>query len=138
MDKSILTNVKKMLGLDKDYDAFDMDVIIHINSVFSTLSQLGIGPVNGFMIEDDILTWDDFFEASDPRLNSVKTYVYLRVRLLFDPPATSFAITAMEKQIQELEWRLNAYRETWAYTDPMPSTPMVMGAEDDVFDGGMI
>lgn len=120
MDKSILTNVKKMLGLDKDYDAFDMDVIIHINSVFSTLSQLGIGPVNGFMIEDDILTWDDFFEESDPRLNSVKTYVYLRVRLLFDPPATSFAITAMEKQIQELEWRLNAYREVTAWTDPIP------------------
>lgn len=118
MDKSILNNVKKMLGLDEDYDAFDTDVIIHINSVFSTLSQLGIGPIEGFMIEDDIPTWDDFLITPNANLSSIKTYVYLRVRLLFDPPATSFAIQAMEKQIQELEWRLNAYREEAAWVSP--------------------
>ena len=126
MDKSILNNVKKMLGLDENYTAFDTDVIIHINSVFSTLSQLGIGPSTGFMIEDDILTWDDFFETADPNLNAVKTYVYLRVRLLFDPPATSFAISAMNEQIRELEWRLNSYREVTAWTEPMSEpTPEV-------------
>lgn len=125
MDKSILNNVKKMLGLDENYTAFDTDVIIHINSVFSTLSQLGIGPSTGFMIEDDILTWDDFFESADPNLNAVKTYVYLRVRLLFDPPATSFAISAMNEQIKELEWRLNSYREVTAWTEPMSEpTPL--------------
>lgn len=118
MDKSILNNVKKMLGLDEDYVAFDTDVIIHINSVFSTLSQLGIGPIEGFMIEDDIPTWDDFLITPNANLSSIKTYVYLRVRLLFDPPATSFAIQAMEKQIQELEWRLNAYREEAVWSSP--------------------
>ena len=120
MDNSILNNVKKMLGLDESYTAFDTDVIIHVNTVFSTLSQLGIGPATGFMIEGKIPTWLDFFGANDPNLNAVKTYVYLRVRLLFDPPATSFAISAMNEQIKELEWRLNSYREVTAWTEPTP------------------
>lgn len=122
MDKSILNNIKKILGLDESYTAFDTDVIIHINSVFSTLSQLGIGPAGGFMIEDDILTWDDYIPDGDPKLNSIKTYMYLRVRLLFDPPATSFAIAAMERQISELEWRINSYREETSWTEPIPRT----------------
>lgn len=120
MDKSILNNIKKILGLDESYTAFDTDVMIHINSVFSTLSQLGIGPAGGFMIEDDILTWDDYIPDGDPNLNAVKTYIYLRVRLLFDPPATSFAIQAMERQITEHEWRLNTYREETSWTEPIP------------------
>lgn len=120
MDKSILNNIKKILGLDETYTAFDTDVIIHTNSVFSTLSQLGIGPADGFMIENNILTWDDYIPDGNPKLNAVKTYVYLRVRLLFDPPATSFAIAAMERQVTELEWRLNAYREETSWTEPIP------------------
>ena len=116
MDKSILNNTKKMLGLAESYEAFDLDVMIHINAVFSTLNQLGIGPVEGFMIEDDILTWDDFVAPADPNYNAIKTYVYLRVRLLFDPPTTSFAIAAMQKQVEELEWRLNVNREEASWT----------------------
>ena len=120
MDKSILNNIKKILGIDASYTAFDHDIMIHINSVFSTLSQLGIGPAGGFMIEDNILTWDDYIPDGDPNLNAVKTYIYLRVRLLFDPPATSFAIQAMERQITEHEWRLNTYREETSWTEPIP------------------
>ena len=106
IDDSILNSTKKILGLSEEYDVFDLDVITHINSVFSTLEQLGVGPAGGFMIEGDTETWASFF-GPDPRLNAVKSYVYLRVRLLFDPPATSFAVSAMQEQIKELEWRLN-------------------------------
>jgi len=118
-DDSILRSTKKILGIDADYTAFDLDIMTHINSVFSTLSQIGIGPINGFMIEDDDDTWDAFLGA-DANLNAVKTYVYLRVRLLFDPPTTSYMITSMKEQIQELEWRLNVYREATAWVDPDP------------------
>lgn len=110
MINSILNSTKKLLGLDPDYDVFDLDVMMHINSVFSTLTQLGVGPTEGFMIEDDSATWDAFLDA-DPQLNQVKTYVYLRVRMLFDPPANAFLQTAMEKQKEELEWRLNVQAE---------------------------
>ena len=119
---SILDSIKKILGLGSDYTAFDTDVIIHINTVFSTLSQLGIGPVEGFMIEDKSSTWDEFIVDEDMNLNAIKTYIYLRVRLLFDPPATSFAIAAMENQVRELEWRLNTYREGASWTEPITRT----------------
>lgn len=117
MSDSILTSTKKILNIPEDYTAFDMDVILHINSVLSTLNQLGIGPTEGFAIDDATETWEQFL-GTDKRLNSVKTYVYLRVRLLFDPPATGHHITALEKQITELEWRLNVVREETAWTDP--------------------
>ncbi|QAU06721.1 virion structural protein [Gordonia phage Chikenjars] len=110
MSESILNSTKKILGIDEDYDAFDMDVILHINSALSTLNQLGLGPEEGFMIEDESAEWGDLLE-DDMRLNSVKSLVYLKVRLMFDPPTTSFALTAMQEQIRELEWRLNVYRE---------------------------
>lgn len=116
---SILTDTKKILGLDESYTAFDLDVIVHINSVLATLNQLGIGPATGFMIEDKTTEWEEFL-GTDPRLNSVKSYVYLRVRILFDPPATSYAISAMNEQIKEFEWRLNTYRESIAWIDPNP------------------
>ena len=106
MSKSILNSTKKILGIAEDYTAFDLDIITHINSVFTTLQQLGVGPVEGFMIEDALPTWEHFL-GDDKRLNSVKTYVYMRVRLMFDPPATSFAISSMQEQVKELEWRLN-------------------------------
>lgn len=104
---SILTSIKKLLGLPEEYDVFDTDIIIHINSAFSTLSQLGVGPPDGFFIEDATEQWGMFL-GDDQQINSVKTYVYLKVRLLFDPPTTSFAIDSFKKQADELEWRLNA------------------------------
>lgn len=107
MDESILTSIKKLLGITEDYTQFDTDIIIHINSVFSTLTQLGVGPDAGFMIEDDSAVWSDYLTTSDSRLNFVKTYIYLKVRLVFDPPQSSAAIDAINRQISELEWRIN-------------------------------
>jgi hypothetical protein len=119
MSDSILTSTKKILGLTEDYTAFDQDILIHINSAFSTLHQLGIGPVEGFMIEDKADTWDSFLGA-DPRLNSVKQYVYLKVRMVFDPPTSGYAVDAMQEQIKEHEWRLNVVREGDDWVDPIP------------------
>lgn len=110
MEQSILTSTKKILGITEDYTAFDHDIIIHINSAFSTLAQLGVGPPEGFMIEDERAVWGDFID-DDPRFNSIRSYVYLKVRMLFDPPTTSYLISSMERQIQEFEWRLNVTRE---------------------------
>lgn len=121
MGESILNSIKKILGLSADDTSFDADILIHINSVFSTLTQLGIGPVGGFMIEDATPTWGDFLvttdpvtlvSAVDPSLNHIKTYIFLRVRLLFDPPTTSFHLASMKEQVQELEWRINTQRES--------------------------
>lgn len=109
-DDSILNSTKKVLGIDADYDAFDLDIMMHINSTFSTLNQLGVGPEEGFMIEDDTATWGDFI-GNDMRLNSVRTYVYLKVRNLFDPPSTSFVIESQKEQMREIEWRLNVVVE---------------------------
>lgn len=122
MAQSILSSVKKILGIADSDTSFDIDVLLHINSVFSILDQIGIGPTGGFMIEDSTTTWDAFI--TDKRQNSVKTYVYLRVRLLFDPPNTSFVIDSMNKQIAELEWRLNVIREGDSWVDPNPAPVM--------------
>jgi hypothetical protein len=119
METSILTSTKKILGIAEDYTVWDLDIITHINSAFSTLTQLGVGPAAGFMIEDATAEWNDFI-LDDMQLNSVKTYIYLRVRLLFDPPTTSYAITAMEDQVKQLEWRLNVHREETEWVDPDP------------------
>jgi len=121
---SILTSVKKVLNIDASYTAFDEDILMHINSVFSILTQLGVGPSTGFAIEDDTVTWDAFL-GTDPRLSNIKTYVYLRVRMLFDPPTTSYLIDAMKEQIRELEFRMNVYREetAWVDPDPVPVSP---------------
>lgn len=124
MDNSILTSTKKVLGLAADYTAFDEDVLIHINSAFSTLTQLGIGPSTGFMIEDSSTDWSEFVDMdSDPQFSSVKSYVFLKTKMLFDPPQTSFVIDALNKQIEEMEWRLNVHREETGYTDPDPQPP---------------
>lgn len=119
MSESILTSTKKILGIEEDYTAYDVDILMHINSVFSTINQLGIGPVDGFSIEDADATWDAFL-GSDLRLNSVKQYVYLQVRLFFDPPSTSYLVDAFKNQVKELEWRLNVVREEDAWIDPDP------------------
>ena len=129
---SILNTIKKMLGIDVSLDVFDTDIITHINSAFMTLKQLGVGPEVGFHIENDSEIWSDFIDES--RYNEVKTYVYLRVRLLFDPPGTSFHITAIKEQIQELEWRIREERESTGWVDPDPV--VVEGIE--IVDGGVI
>lgn len=126
MVDSILDSTKKVLGLPPEYDVFDADILMHINSAFSTLNQLGIGPDEGFMVEDNEATWSTFL-GDDKRFNAVKTYVYLRVRLLFDPPGTAYLVSAMQDQIREHEWRLNVQRE-----DLKPQTVLVVpGASDE-------
>jgi hypothetical protein len=118
METSILISTKKILGIAAEYTAFDLDIISHINSAFSVLTQLGVGPTVGFMIEDESSKWQDFV-TSTALLNMVKTYVYLKVRVAFDPPTTSYHLTAMKDQIAEHEWRLNEFREeTTPWTAP--------------------
>ena len=111
MVDSILDGTKKALGIESDYDHFDPELIMHINSVFMVLYQLGVGPDDPFQIESEDNTWDEFL--SD-RLNveAVKSYVYLRVRLIFDPPTTSFVGDSYQKMIDEYEWRLTVGAET--------------------------
>lgn len=116
---SILNSVKKALNLPADYDAFDPDVIMHINSVFSTLAQLGVGPPEGFSISDGTVEWAAYLNG-DARFNNVQSYMYLRVRQLFDPPTTSFLLEAYKQQISELEWRINMQREEDQWTEPPP------------------
>ena len=132
ISESILDSTKKVLGLETDYDVFDVDVIMHVNSVLSTLNQLGIGPDEGFAIEDATPTWSDFLEDVKP-LNNVKSYVYLRVRMLFDPPTTSFLQESMQKQIQEFEWRISTYRESQIVLPERPVDDWL-----DLIDGGTV
>lgn len=103
-EESILSSVKKVLGLDEGYEAFDLDITMFINSAFATLTQAGVGPDAGFEITDKADTWKSFTE--DPRLNQVKTYIVLCVRNQFDPPATAYGIQSFEKVAQEYLWRL--------------------------------
>ena len=104
--ESILTSIKKLLGITEEYTHFDADLIMHINSVFMFLNQLGVGPAEGFIIEDKTMYWEDYIE--DPtQLQAVKSYMYMKVRLLFDPPLSSAVMEAMNRTISEFEWRLN-------------------------------
>ncbi len=105
--ESILTSIKKLLGITEEYEHFDTDIIMHINSAFSVLTQLGVGPEEGFRIEDASTEWSEFL-YDDPRLEMVRTYVYLKVRIVFDSTAlTSAVIESINRQIAELEWRIN-------------------------------
>lgn len=123
MEDSILNTTKKILGIDAAYTAFDLDIITHINMVFTTLNDLGVGDPLGFMIMSNEEKWQDF-TMDVLQQNAVKTYVFLRVKLAFDPPQTSFHIASLEKQVQELEWRLNVRRENVAWVPPSsPSLP---------------
>lgn len=108
--ESILTSIKKMLGIPEEYKCFDADLIMHINSVFMILTQLGVGPPKGFAITDEKSTWDEFV-SDESKLQLVKSYMHLKVKLLFDPPLSSAVIASMEKMIAEAEWRLNAAAE---------------------------
>lgn len=109
MEESILNSIKKMIGPTIDDTYFDTDIIVHINSVLFLLNQLGVGKP-GFSITDSTSVWSDFIEG-DTDLNAVISYVYLRVKLLFDPPLNSSVVASMEKTISELEWRLNVVIE---------------------------
>ena len=105
--ESILTSIKKLLGIDENYTHFDVDIIMHINSVFMILNQLGVGPLDMFTISDKYAAWNDFIPEEDPKMEMVKTYIYMKVRLLFDPPTSSAVMEAMNRSISEFEWRLN-------------------------------
>ena len=111
MYESILTSIKKLLGIPEDYEHYDADIIMHINSVFMILNQLGVGPSNGFSITDKTAVWGNFISDND-NLEAVKSYVYMKVRLLFDPPLSSAVMECMNRMISELEWRLNSEAES--------------------------
>lgn len=106
MTESILDDIKNLLGI-KEITAFDNDLIIHINSVFMILRQLGIGPVTGFSITGYDETWSDFLSGDLALLESIRSYVYLKVRLIFDPPSSGSVMNAFKELVSELEWRLN-------------------------------
>jgi len=114
MEESILKSTKKVLGYELD-DAFDDDILMGINTAISTLTDLGIGPQEGFHVEDDSAEWSDLIGEKDRTLNRAKTYVHLRVKMIFDPPGTSYHINAMTEQITELESRLLTHREVNAW-----------------------
>lgn len=109
--ESILTSIKKLLGIEEEYEHFDPDIIMHINSVFMILNQLGVGPSEGFSIQDSKSVWTDFIQAGSD-LEAVKTYMHLKVKLMFDPPASSAVMDAVNRTIAELEWRLNVAVDT--------------------------
>lgn len=108
---SILDSVKKCLGITEEYTAFDQDIIMHINSVFFTLNQLGVGPEDGFSISNKTAIWTNYIPEGS-KLEAVKSYMYLKVRMLFDPPTSSFVLTSMENMAKEYEWRLNVQAES--------------------------
>lgn len=112
---SILTSIKKLLGIAENYEHFDADIIMHINSVFSILTQLGVGPEEGFTIKDKTAVWIDFV-PENPKLESIKTYVYMKVKLIFDPPLSSAVMECMKQSIAEFEWRLNHEVESSKYS----------------------
>lgn len=111
MENSILISIKKTLGIEPEYTHFDPDIILNANSVLMTINQLGIGPTSGFLITGEGETWSDLLgDRTD--LEGVKMLIYLKVRLLFDPPTNEYVVLAMERQMTELEWRLVAQVET--------------------------
>ena len=117
MIDSILTSIKKLLGLTEEYTNFDDDIIMNINAVFMDLEQLGVGPQEGFSIEDDTASWTDYIDIEkEPEkttlLAAVKSYIHLKVKLQFDPPLSSAVEKAINARIDELEWRLNVKAET--------------------------
>lgn len=129
MEQSILTSTKKILGVVADDESFDLDIITHINTAFSILTDLGVGPPGGFVIEDAEPVWADFLtnapdDSTDPehtiKLSKIKTVIQLRTRLLFDPPTTTHLLEATQAQLREHEWRINTTREAYAWVDPDP------------------
>ena len=113
MEESILTSIKKLLGIVEDYTQFDTDIIIHINSAISILTQLGVGSSDGFSITDKRATWRDFVgDSSISILSMSKTFIYMKVRLIFDPPQSSAAIESLKQLIDEMSFRITVAVET--------------------------
>lgn len=110
--ESILNTIKKLLGIDSDDDSFDVDIMAIVNSIIPVLSQMGVGPKNGFIITSTEDKWEDYIKDSDINLEGVKTYLYLRTKLIFDPPSNSTVIESFNKSISELEWRMMLAVET--------------------------
>jgi hypothetical protein len=117
MEQSILKSTKKILQIGIDDDSFDLDIMTHINSAFSTLHDLGIGPIAGFVIDDDSEVWDDFVNEKVQQ-SRVKTFVWLTTKLAFDSPAVVHLLNATEEQLKEVTWRLNVKREETEWVDP--------------------
>ena len=108
--ESILASIKKLLNIDVEDTSFDIDIVMLINGEFMILQQLGIGPEEGFSIQDDTTCWTDYVDDAK-LIDTVKTFVYMRVRMIFDPPASSVVADAINNRISELEWRLNVWAE---------------------------
>ena len=130
---SILNSVKKQLGAEIDYEHFDPELILNINTAFSVLNQIGVGPEEGFMIYSADEVWSDFI--TDSRLNMVKTYVFLKVKLIFDPPQVSYVADAYQKQIEELEWRLKIATDKFPEEPSGDEDPDHIPEEDEDDDG---
>lgn len=112
MSDSILGTIKQKLGgMDETYTAFDQDIVTSINTALMIATQIGVGPDSGFFVTGETDTWEDWLGADESRLEAIKDYIYLRVRLLFDPPSNSFLVASIEKQLDMLEWRLNIRAE---------------------------
>lgn len=122
MEQSILTSTKKVLQIGPDDDSFDLDIMTHINDAFSTLNDIGVGPEEGFTIEDADPEWEEFLPDSEDKvqLSRVKTFVFLHTKLRFDPPATTFHLNAAQEQLTEVTWRLNVKNEETDWVDPDP------------------
>lgn len=108
--ESILVSIKKLLGVDESYTCFDMDILMHINSVLTILTQLGVGPAEGYAIQDANNTWDEFI-PNRLKQEMVKSYIYLKVKLLFDPPSSSAVMDSTNRLASELEWRLQVLND---------------------------
>lgn len=111
MDESVLNSVKHELGIDIGCYSFDQDVKMHINSVLSTLYQIGVESARSVSVVDNSITWGDIFSNDEDLLPMIKQYVYLKVRVVFDPPTSSFVLESCNKMIDELEWRINIEAE---------------------------
>lgn len=130
MEQSILKSTKRVLHLNPDDDSFDLDIIMRINSAFSDLNDLGVGPDDGFEIEDDTTEWADYLIDDPVQLNSIRNFVLLKTRLGFDPPSTGFLLTSAENQLKEIETRISIRRENEEWLAPQTSVI------PDVIDGG--
>lgn len=129
MSSSILATIKKMLGYDDDYTPFDTDIIVPINSALMTLTQLGVGPKEGFSISGYDAKWSDFI-TNETKLEGVKTYVYLKTKMIFDPPTNSYLMDAMKENAQELEFRLNVQAESVEKFDFMDRSSLPRGGAE--------
>jgi hypothetical protein len=137
MEQSILKSTKKVLNVASDDPSFDLDIITHINTAFSVLNDIGVGPQGGFVIEGEEEEWETYFPNEDDpaklkvQLSKIKTAVFLRVRLLFDPPTVSYLLDSTKELLRETEWRLSINREETEWVDPAPpDTVMVVDGGD--------